>query len=475
MVRSTSPNEEYQDLAKQFNVSAPICIVLEKYSTGILWTSIKVYDCCDSTPGCNYFLNGSTYSCSGMLWIETKPPNARVELNTNTRILEICNLEREVLNLHKITIEFPYLTNITVWQGNVSTIAGTFSPNNRIKVLQLRNLLVRSLPSKSFNFLKNLEVLDLSGNHLQSLDNRTVLEINRVPKTNLSSNHWNCSLDLEWALNLNKSIVNNLTDFTCYQSPYAGKPVIAIAHIKKDVHDSCPKKCECSLPDVVTDPSNLELEPIIEVNCSKRNFSDFPLTLPKKTKILLLDKNNLNNLSALILNHIYKDVQDVNLDNNFIDNIDGLEGSYWFQHFRVLSLRNNLVTQLPTYALDNALQQNPNMPAAVRVYFGGNPWKCDCAFIPSFQELLRKYEDQIIDTEDVRCSYIEGDENSYAMILDLSRSSLCRLPSDYSVHTLDLVNGILASLIIFILGKLAYDYYHFKRTGQLPWIVTKIP
>lgn len=60
-------------------------------------------------------------------------------------------------------------------------------------------------------------------------------------------------------------------------------------------------------------------------------------------------------------------------------------------------------------------------------------------------------------------------------ILELSRSSVCRSPTEYSVQALDLLNLVLASLIVLILGKLAYDYYHFKKTGQLPWIVTKMP
>ncbi|XP_050507831.1 protein halfway isoform X2 [Diabrotica virgifera virgifera] len=133
--------------------------------------------------------------------------------------------------------------------------------------------------------------------------------------------------------------------------------------------------------------------------------------------------------------------------------------------------------KLPSYALDNALMKNPNMPKAVRLFLSGNPWKCDCVFTPVFQELvLQKYSFQIDDLRDVKCSYMRNDENSLKPIINLSRSSVCIVSTDFSLQEgLDLLNAVLASLIIFILGKLAYDYYHFKKSGKLPWIVSRMP
>jgi hypothetical protein len=73
---------------------------------------------------------------------------------------------------------------------------------------------------------------------------------------------------------------------------------------------------------------------------------------------------------------------DMFLDENHIHSIEALEGADWLFNFRVLSLRSNQLTQVPTYALDNALQRNRN---AAIVYLGNNPWTCDCFFTPSFQ------------------------------------------------------------------------------------------
>ncbi|KAF2897410.1 hypothetical protein ILUMI_08764 [Ignelater luminosus] len=291
----------------------------------------------------------------------------------------------------------------------------------------------------------------------------------------LSGNHWDCSLNLDWALKLNPAVVKDLEELKCFKQPYPGKPVVAIARFKHNVYINCPPECECSLPDVVRDPSNFKLVPIIEVNCSDRGLTELPPIIPTQTKILTLERNSIENLDPLIFNALYRGIQDLYLDSNYIDSIEELEGSYWLSHFRVLSLRNNKLTHLPTYALDNALQRNPNMPVAVRIFLGNNPWRCDCVFTPGFQEMLQKYETQIRDIDDIKCSYVEGDENSLTLISELSRSSVCRLPNEYSIRILDLLNGILATLIVLILGKLAYDYYYFKKTGKLPWIVTKMP
>lgn len=60
-------------------------------------------------------------------------------------------------------------------------------------------------------------------------------------------------------------------------------------------------------------------------------------------------------------------------------------------------------------------------------------------------------------------------------VTSLSRSVVCREGSPPLIEPLDLLNIILALLIVLVLGKLCYDYWTFKRTGKLPWIVAKMP
>lgn len=40
---------------------------------------------------------------------------------------------------------------------------------------------------------------------------------------------------------------------------------------------------------------------------------------------------------------------------------------------------------------------------------------------------------------------------------------------------MDVLNVMLALLTILTVGKLLYDYYAYRKTGQLPWLASKLP
>lgn len=165
-------------------------------------------------------------------------------------------------------------------------------------------------------------------------------------------------------------------------------------------------------------------------------------------------------------------MHDIYLDYNEIKSIDALESDNWLVNFRVFSLRGNQLTKLPVYVLNNALEGNHQ---AAKLYLSENPWRCECIFTLRFQNLLQKYISIIIDASNVTCKYIEGDDNFGNSVLALKRGDVCKLPTEYTIRPLDLLNGVLASLIILIFSKLSYDYYHYRKSGRLPWIVTKMP
>lgn len=110
-----------------------------------------------------------------------------------------------------------------------------------------------------------------------------------------------------------------------------------------------------------------------------------------------------------------------------------------------------------------------------KLFLSHNPWRCECLFTLRFQKMLMKHHSIIKDWTDVTCKYIEGDANFLEKVMALKRGDICKLPTEYKIQPLDLLNGVLASLIFLILGKLAYDYYHYRKSGRLPWIVTKLP
>ncbi|XP_044759993.1 protein singed wings 2 [Coccinella septempunctata] len=396
-----------------------------------------------------------------------------LEYPVNITNLELRDIDWLELDLSNLVAKFPYVKNVTVIHGRNITKLVPPPIENNIQILILNNLRLKRIRKEFFINLTKLEELSLKYNNLKNLPKQ--IHLPAIKKIYLSGNKWNCSMNLDWVLELNETVVQDLRNLTCHEEPHPGKSLLEVAEFMRDIEDECPQKCSCSMPKVVIEPETEILEPIISVDCSYRGFTVFPETLPSKTKTLYLQGNEISNVLPLRTNPLYENVLDMFLDYNKISSIEELEGSAWLTHFRVLSLRGNKLSQIPTYAIDNALQQNSNMPNAVRLRLGGNPWRCDCPFTPVFQEMLQKFAHQINDIMEIKCSYVEGDENSMVPIVGLSRSSLCRFPSEYSVQALDLINVILVFLIISVLTKLAYDYYHFKRTGRVPWIVTKMP
>ncbi|EFA09304.2 protein singed wings 2 [Tribolium castaneum] len=402
----------------------------------------------------------------------THLPHLENEFPPNITILELRDIEQDELDLNYMIHKYPQIENVSIYDGNIVRLKSP-NPANKIKVLRLVRIGVENIGNKFLANFPNLEILDLRENFLQSLGN---FSVGKLKELYLDGNTWNCSQDLNWVLKLNQTIVKDLNNLTCQGNPHPNKNLVTIARFTKDLKNNCPSICSCTLPKVVfTKMGSQRLEPLIEVNCSHRGLTHLPLDLPAKSRIIHLEGNEIEDLKPLKHHQIYRKVLDLYLDNNKVKTIEELEGSYFLKHFRVFSLSGNKLTEVPTYALDNALTQNPHMPNALTISLGGNPWRCDCVFTPVFQEMLQKFAPQIHDLREVKCSYVEGDENSLLPIIELSRSSVCRSPSEYSVQALDLLNGVLASLILLILGKLAYDYYYFKKTGRLPWIVTKMP
>ncbi|KAF7278660.1 hypothetical protein GWI33_008110 [Rhynchophorus ferrugineus] len=387
--------------------------------------------------------------------------------------LKVTDLKIDDLDFNYFLGAFGKLSNLTLMGNNRTRIRRINFPTEKlnIKALQLNSLgITDDLIQNITGHFNGLEVLNISNNYLTKSPNFSSEGLKEVY---MYGNKWNCSRSLEWTLGLNLSVFKDLPELRCFKMPHNNKPILDIAQFRKITAETCTKNCSCRLIKCVTDMNTGVLEPIIEVNCSYRGFRTLPTKFPVKTKIIHLEGNEIDDLTILETDP-YRTVLDVYLDNNKLTNINILEGSYWLTHFRVFSLSNNKITELPTYVLDNALKRNVNMPDAVRMALGGNPWRCNCVYTPRFKEMLEKYTPQIQDIRDIRCA--EGDENALIPIIELSRSSVCHSPSEYTIQeALDLLNAVLGFLIIFILVKLAYDYYNFKKTGRLPWIVMKMP
>lgn len=252
------------------------------------------------------------------------------------------------------------------------------------------------------------------------------------------------------------------------------------------------QNCSCLLHHVLP-----KCHPLYTVNCSHLQFHHLPSYLPENTTSLYIndnlvsiihifsirtDRNDLSlfppqisDINPLRENPHYRNVVDVQLENNRVSNVDVLEDTDWLQNFRMLNLRGNLLRRLQVYALDNALNDNHN---ADMLFLSRNPWHCTCKFGMRLRELLTKYKNIVFDAVNVSCTYMQDDELHQAKVLSVTLQDMCNNDAQNDnilITPLDWLNAVLASLIILILGKLAYDYYFYKYHGRVPWLVMKMP
>ncbi|XP_001605552.2 protein singed wings 2 [Nasonia vitripennis] len=409
-----------------------------------------------------------------------------VESSITVRALTIQNWQSETLDPAAILSKLPFLRRFTIDNGTLSRILTPFPPEARfLETVEITDTALRALPRRAFADLSALRRLDLRNNALVHIDPRDLIDVPTLQDVYLAGNQWSCDDESSsWFANATfGSLVQRIVDreeLRC-STPHKGRPLLPVMEVIQRLREECRQLevCECELVYVVNSAGpglqarQRQFMAFASVNCSHRGFTDMPAFLPANTTTLHLEGNKISDLTPLKSNPVYKRVLDLYLDNNYVESVALLDGTYWLEQFRLLSLRGNKLTDFPTYALENVLPHSEN---AVSLYLGNNPWRCDCQFTPGFQELLIKYGNLVKDISDVRCSATGNGEFGNKQIRELSRTEICVPPDDdYWLYPLDILNVLLGSLIFLILGKLLYDYWSFKRTGKLPWLVARIP
>ncbi|XP_032678320.1 protein singed wings 2 [Odontomachus brunneus] len=400
--------------------------------------------------------------------------------NENIQVLVLCEWPIATFNPQEVLRTFTRLRKLTLANSNLTQLSTTFPIE--MAVLEKINVIgtkLRILLRNVFSNLRALRILDLRNNALEEI-NITTIDVPTLKQLYLAGNPLRCTEDTAWILDSTEgSVASRVVDrdkLLC-AAPYDGRPLVPVVEIIVALREECKRTiCECELVYVVGRAGKLTAQGQViaftSVNCSHRGLTDMPDFLPANTTTLRLTGNKISDLTPLTTNPVYQSVLDLYIDDNLVESIVRLEGSNWLDHFRLLNLRGNKLIDFPTYALENVLH-NGN---AASLYLGNNSWTCDCHFTPSFQVLLIRYPNLVKDINDVRCAFVNDNDNANKQIRDLTRTEICIAPDEDSwLHPLDVLNVILASLIFLVLGKLLYDYWSFKKTGKLPWIVTKIP
>ncbi|KAL7737857.1 hypothetical protein ACLKA6_006235 [Drosophila palustris] len=389
--------------------------------------------------------------------------------------MELCGWSQEVLNQLEELQRFPQLRSLTIEYGGFTEFTFVFPEMFHLQAINISWTNLSYISSRTFKRIYALKILDLRWNQLIQLDGPLILS-RSFQQLYMAGNPWNCTRNFKWLLLQPEKgrLVVDRENLMCTDRKYKELQMLLVMHYKVKLRRDCQSHAELSNCTCLMHFFTKYYGPVYTVNCSHLQFHSLPSYLPENTTTLTINNNLISDINPLRDNPHYRSVTDVHVNDNRIANIDVLEDTDWLQNFRFFNLHGNRLRKFHVYALDNALNDNHN---ANILMLSQNPLHCTCKFGMRLREMLTKYKDVVRDGRNVTCTYMKGDELRLAKVLSLNREDICNIDgeSDVIIHPIDLLNCIFASLIILILGKLAYDYYYYRYHGRVPWIVMKMP
>ncbi|OQR80255.1 hypothetical protein BIW11_05184 [Tropilaelaps mercedesae] len=377
------------------------------------------------------------------------------------------------------------LEKIDIRENNLECFGGstpTFSAGSPIREIYLSKNRLTTFPRIQFQALPKLSILDLDDNEIQffavplfaSMDTKVFLRRNRLefvsielaksyPKQesiyssavgthrfHLEGNPFKCDCNIYNFLRyLQKEMKPEVAEFEHVELYQCSDRDEALLSVKLDLLScrvsDCPSGCECFLQ--AHDAS-------MHVRCRDLGLASIP-KLPSNVTHLDFEGNVLKHYPGELA--LYKQLREVVLDGNNINNVDELFVNAP-PSLQLVSLTGNRLEALRLVSTN----------ISYRMALANNPWICDCSAL-EFKRFVRSNIVNIPDYRSITCkkSYlINGTEVS--LLNDIPDDIFC--PPDVSVYRVSVITlSVLFLLAIFIIALyyknrqliIAYVYIHF--------------
>ncbi|XP_016990989.1 protein halfway [Drosophila rhopaloa] len=368
---------------------------------------------------------------------------------------------------------FRSLQSLAVTDGNITRLVNAFPRHSALKCLNISNNNISEIHSRAVKDVPHLEFFGMSHNNLSLVPHRNqnkniTLDISgnmRMLCTPLNEIIYNESINF---LNPEHSYCQYNATRTWFQS--TDKVSVEQLENRKRCLTNCPVipnygNCKCTLENIMIIQDN-QSKPQCHVDCSNLGLVELPQRLPDNTFMLNITNNKITRLGDYFqTNPTYHNINRFVADNNQISSILEFEGTKFIETFQRIYMRNNSLSKIPEYFLNNALMDSG---LGRRIYLAGNKLQCDCNSAKTLQNWLKERSSDIPDYMDIRC------RNIPLSVIELQETKLCQSPPDWTDYIYYLIAAEVI-LLLALIAKVSYDYWVFKTAGYLPWPASKMP
>ncbi|ALC48175.1 hfw, partial [Drosophila busckii] len=409
-------------------------------------------------------------------WYCCNITNLTMISSCNSNISKLINLHVRNMTLQAMDLSNPIyrsLQSLAVTDGKITQVTNAFPRHSKLKCLNISNNNIEEIAPRAVKDVPHLEYLDISHNLLS-----------RVPNCNKNKN---IALDISGNMrmlcaSLNEFIYNDLfyfvnpeRSFCLYNATHQWFNSTNLVSVKqlesiKKCGTKCPSipnygNCSCNIYSIMIIQDD-QSRTVCNVDCSNLGLVELPHQLPDNTFTLNISNNKISSLGDHFhTNPTYYNIVKLVADNNQISSIYEFEGTKFIEQFQRLYIRNNSLSKIPEYFLNNALMDSGY---GRRIYLAENRLQCDCNSAKTLQNWLKERSNDIPDYMDIRC------RNLPQSVMELQEIKLCQSPPDLTDYIYYLIAAEVL-LLLALITKVSYDYWVFKTAGYLPWPASKMP
>ncbi|XP_065559345.1 protein halfway-like isoform X3 [Artemia franciscana] len=281
----------------------------------------------------------------------------------------------------------------------------------------------------------------------------------------------------QWFLGLSKDIIDepekNCTGELAQFGTSTYLEISKVSQAFNSMTRDCPTECCCWYSQMTYSKEKEDFIYRVEVNCSHKNLTAIPIQkFPNYVSVLDISHNNIKSLRTIKENpHKFENLLVLLANNNNLQSIKDLEASKFGKQFAAVSLTSNSISINEDLMKFVTTRRKSNRYGS-EIWLSNNKIEpCTCHMAQEIRPWLWNNSHSIKDHRGIYCL----NNTKHVKMLFLYEESICKKEQNgISQFPWDGFIIFLSLLIALCLSIFFYDFWVYKKTSQLPWIVLKL-